>query len=278
MALGGRRPTSGPGGHPGGGADTELPDHVRHDLERVADLARAGFTGPLYEQFAAELYLYAYGRLRKKMRTCEITVLAGKSATPLWMTEEELSTLHRDDAVRDQLAVHTIAAAMQLFIRRLKRGGYRPAAHRGRDGRPTTLKSFFFGMCLIVFPREFVSWRGERQDRFLAAAARMPSDLVQRALGQTVREPVPEALADLCDRVTGLISSSPPRVRAVMLLTLHEYSQSGIADLLHVKIGDVENARFRFRQKARERMRRGQLRLLPGMRAESLRRTRTRNR
>jgi DNA-directed RNA polymerase specialized sigma24 family protein len=251
---------------------------VRHDLERVADLARTGFTGPLYQQFADELYLYAYGRLRRKMRTGEIAGLTGKSATPLCMTEDELSTLHRDDAVRDQLAVHTIAAAMHVFIKALKRGGYRPAAHPGRDGRPTTLKSYFFGMCLIVFPREFDSWRAERQDRFLAAAARMPPDLVQRALGQTAREPVPEALADLCDRVTGLINSSPPRVRAVMLLTLHEYSQSEIVDLLQVKIGDVENARFRFRQKARKRMRHGQLHLLPWMRAESLRSKRARNR
>jgi hypothetical protein len=277
MASGGER-TSDPGGQAGDSGATELPDDVRRDLERVAALDRAGFTGPLYEQFANELYLYVYSRLRKKMRTGEIAGLTGKSATPLRMTEDELSTLHRDDAVRDQLAVHTIAAAMPVFVKRLKRNGYRPADHPGRDGRPTTLKSYFFGMCLIVFPREFVSWRKERQDRFLTAAARMPPDLVLRALGQTVRDPVPEALADLCDRVNSLINSSPPRVRAVMLLTLHEYSQSEIADLLQVKIGDVENARFRFRQRARKRMHHGQLHLLPGMRAESLRRTRTRNR
>ncbi|TKA06369.1 helix-turn-helix domain-containing protein [Actinacidiphila oryziradicis] len=234
------------------GSDAEdLPEDVQHGVDRVAELIDVGFKGTLWHQTASELYAYAFPPLLTAMRrTDKLVELTAKSATPLEMSDEERSTLHRSPPDRENLAIHTIDIAMESFPQVLEQGGYAPARHRGSGGRPARLTSFFYGRCGLVFPRVFYAWRTERTDRFLLHALRMPDGILAHALGQTGTEPVPEAVTELCDALTEMINTSKPRNRAVMRLTVNGWTQSEIADLLDIKAGDVENARYAFRRRS----------------------------
>ncbi|MEU2718417.1 sigma factor-like helix-turn-helix DNA-binding protein [Streptomyces sp. NPDC007205] len=251
-----------------GGGD-ELPEDVQRDVDLVADLVAAGFTGPLWQQTADELYAYAFKPLLSAMRrTHKLTELCAKSATPLVLTDEDRGTLYRSAPDRDYLAVLTIDVAMETFPQVLKNGGYAPGRHRGKDGRPARLTSFFYGRCGLVFPRVLQTWRVEQTDRFLRHAVRMSDGALLHALGQDGPEPVPEAVADLCDTLTEMINGLRPRHRAVWLLTADGLSQGEIADVLGIKVGDVENARYSFRDKVRKVRRKGELVIPSEIRAE----------
>lgn len=256
------------------GSDIALPADVQHDLDRVEDLVHADFPPPLWSQTASELYEYAYRRLLPTIRrTDKLVEATAKSATPLVMFDEERSTLYRSPRDRESLAIHTIDIAMATFPLRLKQGGYAPAQHPGKDGKPSRLTSYFYGRCLLVFPRVFYAWRTERSDSFVKHATRLPDNLLAYALGQSGPEPVPEGVAELCETLTEMINSLKPRPRAVMRLTVAGWSQGEIAEELDIKVGDVENDRFGFRKKVRTQRRRGQLHVPAEIRAEWARAT-----
>ncbi|MFE1075109.1 RNA polymerase sigma factor [Streptomyces sp. NPDC058783] len=247
----------------------DLPEDVQNDVDRVADAVAAGFRGPVWHQMAEELYGYAFGRLVAVMRrTDKLMRLTAKSKTPLAMTDEDRATLYRSAPDREHLAILTLNVAMETFPQLLKTGGYDPAGNLGKDGRAARLTSYFYGRCGLVFPRVFYIWRAERTDRFLLHAVRMGDGILAHALGQTGVEPVPEEVGDLCDALTAMINRFKPRDRAVWNLTVDGLSQGEIADLLSIKVGDVENARYRLRSQVRKRRRSGELIVPPGIEAE----------
>ncbi|MEU3279255.1 sigma-70 region 4 domain-containing protein [Streptomyces antibioticus] len=247
----------------------DLPEDVQNDVDRVADAVAAGFRGPVWHQMADELYAYAFGRLCAVMRrTDKLMRLTAKSKTPLAMTDEDRATLYRSAPDREHLAILTLNVAMETFPQLLKMGGYDPAHNRGKDGRTSRLTSYFYGRCGLVFPRVFYVWRAERTDRFLLHAVRMGDGVLAHALGQTGPEPVPEEVGDLCDALTALVNRLKPRDRAVWNLTVDGLSQGEIADVLGIKVGDVENARYRLRSQVRTRRRSGELHVPPGVEAE----------
>ncbi|GAA1141703.1 LuxR C-terminal-related transcriptional regulator [Streptomyces javensis] len=238
-------------------------------MDRVADVVEAGFTGPVWRQMADELYAYAFTPLRAAMRrTDKLMDLTAKSKTPLSMTDKDRSTLYRSAPDREHLTILTISVAMETFPQRLKLGGYDPAHNRGKDGRPPRLTSYFYGRCGLVFPRVFYTWKSERTDRFLLHAAGMGDGLLAHALGQTGPEPVPEDVADLCNTVTDIMNSLKPRDRAVWRLTVDGLTQNEIADVLGIKAGDVENARYGLRNKIRQLRQSGELHVPPSIQAE----------
>jgi hypothetical protein len=247
----------------------ELSEVVQHDVDRVADVVAAGFRGPVWHQMADELYGYAFGRLCAVMRrTDKLMRLTAKSMTPLSMTDEDRGTLYRSARDREHLAILTINVAMESFPQLLKNGGYDPARNRGKDGEASRLTSYFYGRCGLVFPRVFYTWRKERMDGFLLQAVKMGDGVLARALGQVGPDPVPDDVATLCDTLTAMINDLKPRDRAVWRLTVDNLSQGEIADVLGIKVGDVENARFRLRDRVKKRRRRGELYVPPSIEAE----------
>ncbi|MFI2764898.1 sigma factor-like helix-turn-helix DNA-binding protein [Streptomyces echinatus] len=251
----------------------DLPEAVQRDVDRVAEVVAEGFRGPLWHQMASELNGYAFGRLCAVMRrTDKLMKLTEKSMTPLALTDEDRGTLYRSAPDRDRLALLTISIALETFPQLLKTGGYDPVRNRGKDGRASLLTSYFYGRCGLVFPRVFYTWRNEHTDRFLLHAPQMGDEILAHALGQTGPEPVPEDVAALCATLTAMINDLRPRDRAVWLLTVDKLSQGEIADVLGIKIGDVENARTRLRQQVRMRRRRGELYVPPSIEAEWARR------
>ncbi|MEV8400610.1 RNA polymerase sigma factor [Streptomyces niveus] len=264
----------------------DLPEDVQNEVDRVADVVdvvdvvAAGFRGPAWQQMAEELYAYAFGRLCAVMRrTDKLMRLTAKSKTLLAMTDEDRATLYRSASDREHLAILTLNVAMETFPQLLKMGGYDPAHNRGKDGRASRLTSYFYGRCGLVFPRVFYVWRAERTDRFLVwraerterfllHAVQMGGGVLAHALGQTGTEPVPEDVGDLCDTLTAMINRLNPRDRAVWNLTVDGLSQGEIAAVLDIKVGDVENARYRLRSQLRTRRRSGELYVPPGVEAE----------
>ncbi|MFF4827985.1 hypothetical protein ACFY20_34360 [Streptomyces sp. NPDC001312] len=153
-----------------GSTTEELPEDIQRDVDRVA----TGFTGRLWQQTADELFSYAFRPLMVAMRrTDKLVALTTKSRTPLQMSDEERSTLHRNPADREDLAVRTIYVALETFPQLLKRGGYAPASNRGKNGRPAKLTSFFYQRCGLVFPRVFYTWRDEQVNRALDCSLEM---------------------------------------------------------------------------------------------------------
>lgn len=247
----------------------DLPEAVQRDVDRVADVVAVGFRGPVWHQMAGELYAYAFGRLCAVMRrTDKLMALTAKSMTPLSMTDEDRGTLYRSAPDREHLAILTLNVAMESFPSLLKKGGYDPTRNRGKDGGAARLTTYFYGRCGLVFPRVFYSWRAERTDRFLLHAVRMGDGILAHALGQTGPEPVPDDVASLCDTLTAMINDLKPRDRAVWLLTVDNLSQGEIADVLGIKIGDVENARYRLRSQAKRLRRTGELYVPPSIEVE----------
>ncbi|MER5384396.1 sigma factor-like helix-turn-helix DNA-binding protein [Streptomyces sp. NPDC002688] len=257
-----------------GDADEDLPEDIQRDVDRVAELLETGFAGRLWQQTAAELYGYAFKPLLTAMRrTDKLTSLTRSSLTPLYMSDEERSTLHRNPKDREDLAVRTIDVALETFPQLLKDGGYAPAANRGKNGRPTKLTSFFYGRCGLVFPRVFYVWRDERTDRFERHAQHMSDDTLAHALGLNGTQTEPAGVIELCDTLTDMINGLKPRDRAVWQLTLDGLSQGEIADRLGIKTGDVENARFAFRTKVKTMRKNGLLTVPPEIDAEWVRTT-----
>lgn len=249
--------------------EQDMPEGVQNDVERVAELVATGFPKPVWDQMAAELYAYAFGRLCAAMRrTDKLMDLTAQSMTPLSMSDTDRSTLYRSAGDREHLAILTLSVAMENFHKRLKLGGYDPTRNPGKDGRPSRLTSYFYGRCGLVFPRVFNNWRCERTDRFISHAAQMEDGILAYALGQSGPEPVPEDIAGLCDTVTAMVNKLKPRDRAVWLLTVDGCTQGEIADVLGIKEGDVENARYSFRSKVKKLRRSGELYVPPAVETE----------
>ena len=55
-----------------------------------------------------------------------------------------------------------------------------------------------------------------------------------------------ESVTQLCDTLTEMVNGSNPRVQTVMWLTVGGWTQPEMAELLDIKLGDVENARFAY--------------------------------
>ncbi|MGW3377419.1 RNA polymerase sigma factor [Streptomyces hydrogenans] len=246
---------------------------AQEDVDLVAELVAVGFRGRLWEKVASDLVVYAFQPLLHAMRLSENGKLAGlvaKSKKPLRLTDEERATLHHNQADREQLALMTISVAMETFPKVLKEGGYDPAKNTGKGGKPARLFTFFYGRCGLVFPTVFENWREERAQRF-AGRATAPLDIVDLAhtLGRGTSQPQSgDEFVELCDQLIKMINELNPRDKAVWIMTLMGESQGEIADALGIKVGDVENARYKFRKAVKIRREEGTLVVPPRLEAE----------
>ncbi|MFE6912249.1 RNA polymerase sigma factor [Streptomyces erythrochromogenes] len=256
------------------GRTRKLPTHIQEDVDRVADVVAAGFRSLTWHQIAEELYQYAFRTLNAAMRrTDQLMELVAKSNTPLELSDEDRSTLHRNSEDRAVIALMTINVAMEEFPKVLAKGGYNPADNPGKDGKFKALKSFFVTRCGLVFPRIFDNWKKERTDRFLRhTKVHMEGWRLAHALGQYNLEQAPPDVIALCDTVTAMIDDLKPRNRAVWHLKIEGYTPGEIADVLGIKLTDVNNALYTFRSKVKMLRQRGQLAVPTSLEVEWARR------
>jgi hypothetical protein len=121
------------------------------DQHLVDRLACRGFTGPEYATFAAEFAAYGLAVCRAWLTSGIIFSFCARRGRPLGRPPDHWSS---DD--RHELALETVAVALKEFRERaLVRRLWSP------DGG-ASLKTYFIGTCLFVFPNVFRTWqRGE---------------------------------------------------------------------------------------------------------------------
>lgn len=216
------------------------------DQQLLNRLSENGFQGIEYEVFANELARYAIPVLRGWMYSGYIFPLAAKRGYRLAPSATELDQLRRDSALREELALMTVAKALHFFRRRaLLAGGWTA------DGG-ASLTTYFTGSCVFVFPNEFrqhrrAQKRWREQDLadsrglvFAASAAQDPAAIVAGNLW------VEECLDQLDERT-----------RAILELIMEDYSHAEIVELLgETSIRAVEGVMYRLRTGEKARLQR----------------------
>ena len=185
------------------------------DERTVQRLAEAGFQGPEFDRFEADLVGRGYRTMHKWTRTrvifqkCEDRGILLKRRD--W-TENE-----RIDLVQD-----TVATGYRRFCER--------ALHRrqwnARWG--STLNTYFTGGLIFAFSEEYRAW-------YLVATARaLRMRELTPEMGLVLSDPRQRAGAAVVDRDTVMraLGALDPRLAKALVLTDEQYSQKEIAEIL----------------------------------------------
>jgi DNA-directed RNA polymerase specialized sigma24 family protein len=217
------------------GGPTEENERRQADAELVARLARDGFTGPDYVQFAETLARYGYGLITAWVRTQKIFSECAKKGIRGISPPDPVANWSEDDA--EDLAQDTVARALVVFRKKaLVAGGWRP------DGG-ASLRTYFVGTCLLVFPAVYRRRENERARRSATTAAVQAERLAE----------VPDPADDVVARqvVADRLNAVPDRrLRMVLGLAIAGYTHAEIAALLAdgTTARGVEGMIYRYRK------------------------------
>lgn len=217
-------------------------DRRMADQALLQILASGGFEGRRYDEFVTELVRYAVSVLRGWMYSGSIFKLLAKRGFGLHPDDVELEALHRDDDLRQELAMMTVALALPRFRQQaLVEGGW-----TFEGGASVT--TYFMGACAYDFPNEFRRWRAGngRQDRAIAK---------QRNHSVETAHPSVESTVLGAERVIDhLAAIKGDKTKLAVILTMEGYSQEEIAELLdEVSARAIEGLMYRWRQKAKQK-------------------------
>lgn len=210
------------------------------DQQLVGRLALRGFTGPEYTTFAAEFAAYGLAICRAWLASGIIFSFCARRGRPLGRPPDRWSP---DD--RHELALETVATALKEFRERALVGKlWSP------DGG-ASLKTYFIGTCLFVFPNVFRTWRrGEDRWSQIDLAEATPE-----CEGASHDDPASIVSARVA--VAEELRLLDPRTAAVIVLTAERYTQQEIAEILGMTIRAVEGVLNRHRRRLSNRPRRG---------------------
>jgi hypothetical protein len=122
------------------------------DRAFVAELAAAGFVGPVFEVALTEFATYGIAIMMAWMRTGQIFGKCRARGRPVRDREPPWS---RDD--RLEIAIETITRALKYFIDEVLKAG------TWDHSRGATLRTYFVGACLLQFPNAFELWAAEQR-------------------------------------------------------------------------------------------------------------------
>jgi hypothetical protein len=122
------------------------------DRALIAELAAAGFAGPVFEVAETEFAAYGIAVLMAWMRTGQIF---GKCLAMGRPVSDHALQWSRDD--RLEIAIETTARALRFFIDKV----LKPEKWDHRRG--ASLRTFFVGACLMQFPNVFDVWITEQR-------------------------------------------------------------------------------------------------------------------
>jgi len=209
------------------------------DQQLVDRLGHRGFTGPEYATFAGEFAAYGMSICRAWLTSGIIFSFCARRGRSIGRPPNRWSA---DD--RHELALETVAVALKEFRERaLVQRQWSP------DGG-ASLKTYFIGTCLFVFPNVFRTWqRGE--DRWSQVDLGEP--LLDRE-GSPHDDPA--SVVPLRVDVTAELRNLDPRTAAVIVLTAERYTQQEIAEVLGTSIRAVEGILNRHRHRLANRPKR----------------------
>lgn len=192
--------------------------HLRLEEDRrtVQRLAEAGFEGPEFDRYEAELAARGYRTLNKWTRPPRLIFQKcydrGILLTPRTWTEDE-----RFDLVQD-----SVATGHRRFCDR---------ALRGRQWTPeggATLGTYYIGALLYAFSDTYRAWQAVASARALQTRELTPE------MGMVLADPRQRVGAVVVDRDTVMraLHELDPRLAKVIALTEEQFSQKEIAEIL----------------------------------------------
>ncbi|WP_097992338.1 hypothetical protein [Streptomyces sp. f51] len=221
---------------------------VARDAERIAELAYAGFKGPVYEVFQIELYREAQPILLGMLRDGRLAQLALKHCRSngwrFFVHEDDMRLLRSDPEARDQVLLDVLAAAMKRFLKELKAGKGWRADYEGPRGA-CSLMTYFIDKCVWSFPPAYTRWAKERvrwaRQESAAHRAAILEPLVSTGWEAEVEA---EVFGTKFDKI---LDEQAPETQAAVRLTIAGFTDTEIADRLHLKHGAVRMRKTRFR-------------------------------
>jgi len=220
------------------------------DRDHVDELRETNFAGWKYEIFTADLAAYGIPVIRSWLRTRQIYKLSrarGRGVSCDDDVREHLAT-HADD--RLELTIEIVAHGLAFFRSyALVNGAWTPEAG-------ASLKTFFIGSCLAVFPNTFRAWLKEHNagafPRGYAAHPATDASELDRLILPSHGDPA-DAVADQLWFVAEL-ESMPERVRhAIAAVVLRDEDYTTIAARLGMTTNAVKQMLYRYRAEARRR-------------------------
>ncbi|MGW6060337.1 hypothetical protein [Streptomyces sp. NPDC055189] len=214
-------------------------DRRMADERMVRMLSADGFAGPRYDRFEEELARYGISVLRGWMHSGFVFKLVALRGFDLRPDELELEELVRDGELREELAMMTVARALPAFRQRaLVEGGWRAEGGAG-------VATYFMGACAYEFPNEYRRYR-RQEKRWRRGQVSEDVTTEARSAVRCVEEAVLSNLWVLDE----LKSIGDPRIQAAVALTVDDFSQEEIQQLLDAKsIRAVEGMLYRWRMK-----------------------------
>jgi hypothetical protein len=199
--------------------------------------------GPAHRQLFDDLWLYAWPVLKAFLRNSRMNQVVRRYVP--WgvaITPKDLVTLRHSEAERDALAIGVISRAVVAFEKN---------AILAQKWSPTgraSLRTWFIGMCAMVFPRAYARWSEDRTDRLvtLSRDGRVPDH--PEDLNDLVAEmPDPADVASTVLRC-GLCWPRPSRRRGTSWGGSLRGTYREIADELQWSVGAVTLRIYRLRE------------------------------
>jgi DNA-directed RNA polymerase specialized sigma24 family protein len=239
--------------------DKPLLSRQEADLAAVERLRLVGYKGPVFEDFAADLYRYAWPVMLDGIRTGRIVRI--QTATPhSTITIDDRQLLHDSSSEREELALASIARAIPKFIASLKSGHWDPS--KGRS-----LRSYFICACAQAFWEEYELWSAQRR-RHLRAVANLAKDgSMHGRLSDSTEEQ--QEYRQAVELLLSKAERKSPELEATLRCMLGGMTACEAASKLGYSERAVEGRLYQFRKTAWGLVRSGRIdpALVPGSRA-----------
>jgi hypothetical protein len=212
------------------------------DHEHVNVLALAEFSGPEYEVFAGELAAYSYPVILAWLRRGTIWKHCADRGRPLHPTDTEREVLEAQFEERLELALETVAEALQFFRERVL------VPRRWSFDGGATLTTYFIGACLLTFPNVFRRWRVAQRKWNKALAGEKLAIPEGRTLADLPGSD-PASVVASRSAVLSELRSMPDGTRDAAALIMDDMSFADAASVLDVTDRAIEGRLYRYRQR-----------------------------
>lgn len=211
------------------------------DVQRVAEVAAAGFEGPLWDALIEELTKYAWPRLHGLIYKGTIGQVSTGSPHPA-LSPELHQLLRQSVDHRDELVVEALLRAPEKFREHLRAGRWDP--EKGKS-----LPSYYLGSVAAAFWARYQSWerrlRAERK-ALAAIAQTLPAETDLAGPDLDLRMSQQAALLEI-------LTDADPWQRAIAGRILAGHTQVEIAHELGLSVGAV-GVRMRGLRKSARRL------------------------
>jgi DNA-directed RNA polymerase specialized sigma24 family protein len=225
------------------------------DRQLVQVLAKDGFQGPLWDEFADQLARYGMAVITSWIRTGTIFVRLRNQQIRGPVLDGQLRAVDMQDA--EELAAETIAEALKGFRKVLQDQIW--SAEGG-----SSLKSFFLGQCLIRFPNVYRRWHREETQRFEVVPLEESYDGTDGAPSQHLAVGSGEDPAGIIGRRLDVIDALKwavrnDRTRVCLVLRALGYTNQEIADWFNETEAAIEGVFYRHNRRFHDGRRHSEL-------------------